>query len=137
LAASILLPAAAPPASGTLELQVLKLRNARGLVRVCVTALPSAFPDCRQDPAAYRLSIAAGKADIIRLDAIRPGIYAVALLHDENGNGQLDTFAAIPKEGYGFSRDAPIRFGPPRFEQAQISVASGDNRQSIRMRYLL
>jgi len=126
-----------PPGSGTLELQVQRLRNARGLVHVCVTALPSAFPDCRNDPSAYRLSVAAGKAETIRLGAIKPGTYAIALLHDENGNGRLDTFAAIPKEGYGFSRDAPVRFGPPRFDQAQISIASGDNRQSIRMRYLL
>jgi len=123
--------------SGTLELDVLNLRSGRGLVQVCVTPRPSTFPDCRNDPSSYRLSVAAETAATIRLAAIRPGTYAIALLHDENGNGRLDTLAAIPREGYGFSRDAPVRFGPPRFEQAEIRITSGDNRQSIRMRYLL
>jgi uncharacterized protein (DUF2141 family) len=34
---------------------------------------------------------------------IKPGKYAIAVIHDENCNGKLDTnMFGIPKEGYGF-----------------------------------
>jgi uncharacterized protein (DUF2141 family) len=34
---------------------------------------------------------------------IKPGNYAIAVIHDENRNGELDTnMFGIPKEGYGF-----------------------------------
>jgi uncharacterized protein (DUF2141 family) len=48
---------------------------------------------------------------------VAPGRYAVALFHDENANGRLDKVLMVPKEGFGFSRDAPVRFGPPRFRR--------------------
>jgi uncharacterized protein (DUF2141 family) len=42
---------------------------------------------------------------------------------DENANGQLDrNFIGIPKENYGFSRDAAGKFGPPGFDDAAIDV---------------
>ena len=42
----------------------------------------------------------------------------------------------MPKEGFGFSRDAKIRMGPPHFDDAAITVASEDKDLAIRMRYL-
>ena len=66
-----------------------------------------------------------------------PGRYAVSLFHDENGNGKLDTIAGIPREGFGFSRNPPIRFGPPRFNSARFTVAGTGDRQQVKMRYLL
>jgi uncharacterized protein (DUF2141 family) len=52
---------------------------------------------------------------------IPPGTYALAVIHDENMNGKLDTnWLGIPKEGYGFSnavkamRGAPTRSEAPR-----------------------
>jgi uncharacterized protein (DUF2141 family) len=67
---------------------------------------------------------------------VAPGRYAISLFHDENGNGRLDKRMLLPREGYGFSRDAPVRFGPPSFAAAAFTVAGGDARQSIRMRYI-
>jgi uncharacterized protein (DUF2141 family) len=66
-----------------------------------------------------------------------PGRYAIAVLHDENGNGKVDrALGLMPKEGFGFSRDAPVRMGPPSFKQASFDVA-GDASQTLRMRYML
>lgn len=53
------------------------------------------------------------------------GAVAIAVAHDENGNGQLDkNFFGVPVEPYGFSRDAMRTFGPPSFDEAAI-VSSG------------
>ena len=47
------------------------------------------------------------------------------------------TLGFIPREGFGFSRDAPVRMGPPKFAQAAFTLAGEDESQSIRMRYLM
>jgi uncharacterized protein (DUF2141 family) len=49
------------------------------------------------------------------------GEYAVSVIHDENENGELDTFLVIPTEPYGFSNNVMGKFGPPSFEQSKIS----------------
>ena len=67
---------------------------------------------------------------------VRPGTYAIALLHDENANGKADKALIIPKEGFGFSRDAKVRMGPPKFSAAAFTVADDPVQQRITMRYL-
>ena len=69
--------------------------------------------------------------------ACRAGDYAVAVIHDENSNDKLDTFAGIPREGFGFSRNPPIRFGAPRFAAARFALTVMPKQQQIRMRYIL
>ena len=51
------------------------------------------------------------------------GTYAVALIHDANGNGKMDTNAiAIPTEAFGFSNHARAHFGPPAFRKAAFDL---------------
>ncbi len=73
----------------------------------------------------------------LRFTGLPHGTYAVAVIHDENSNAKLDTFAGIPREGFGFSRNPPIRFGAPRFAAARFAVESDAERQQIGMRYIL
>jgi Uncharacterized protein conserved in bacteria len=64
------------------------------------------------------------------------GDYAVALFQDANDNGHFDTnWLGLPTEGYGFSRDPKLRFGPPKLDQTRIPVKVGDNRVAVRMQY--
>lgn len=52
---------------------------------------------------------------------IPPGTYAMAVIHDENMNGKLDTNSVgIPTEGYGFSNDARGVVGGPSFSAASF-----------------
>jgi uncharacterized protein (DUF2141 family) len=73
----------------------------------------------------------------IHFDGLPHGNYAVAVIHDENNNHKLDTFAGIPREGFGFSRNPSVTFGPPRFAAARFTLSSDADRQQVRMRYLL
>jgi uncharacterized protein (DUF2141 family) len=64
------------------------------------------------------------------------GTYAVALFHDENDDGRLNTSAlGIPTEGYGFSNNPTLYFGPPGLEKVRFTVHPGDNAVDIRMKY--
>ncbi|PZQ62155.1 MAG: hypothetical protein DI544_05245 [Sphingomonas taxi] len=121
---------------GSLEVDIAQLRSAKGLIRICLTADPANFPNCVDDHDAVTRSVPAGQHGI-RFTALPRGDYAVAVIHDENGNAKLDTFAGIPKEGFGFSRNPPIRFGPPRFSAARFTLASDAETQQVRMRYIL
>ena len=60
------------------------------------------------------------------INDLEESTYAVAIYHDQNSNKKFDTFFAIPKEKYGFSNDAPVLFGPPKFKQAEFYVGQSD-----------
>jgi uncharacterized protein (DUF2141 family) len=119
----------------SLTVSVTGLRNQKGQVHVCLTANAKAFPDCSKDPAAVKRTVKANAAASIQFDALRPGTYAISLIHDENGNGKLDTSLAIPREGFGFSRNPKIAFGPPKFTSASFALA-GSTKQTIKMKYM-
>ena len=125
------------PAAGDVSATVTGLRSSRGQVLACLTMRPDAFPDCAKDPDAHRLAVPAGTSVQLDFGAVPQGRYAVSLVHDENGNGRLDTRLMIPREGFGFSRDAPVRMGPPRFERAAFPVEAHAVQLEIRMRYIL
>ena len=65
---------------------------------------------------------------------LAPGRYAIALYHDANGNGRMDkNFFGVPREDYGFSRDAKPSFGPPKWQDAVFEVKAGENSQAIKI----
>jgi uncharacterized protein (DUF2141 family) len=132
-----LLPAAAAPVPGaSLEIDVAGLRSAKGLIRICLTADPKNFPGCTDDKHAITRSVPASQ-HAIRFDDLAPGIYAAALIHDENSNAKLDTMMGIPREGFGFTRNPAIGFGPPRFAAAEFALGGVAQRQQVTMRYIL
>lgn len=133
-AAFVSVGSAAPP---SIEVALAGLRNMRGTVHLCMTKSPAHFPNCGDDPAAVKRSVPAAGAAQVDFSGIAPGSYALAVIHDENRNGRLDTLLGIPREGFGFSRNPVIRFGPPRFTQVRFDAEPGLSRQSVRMQYLL
>lgn len=138
---SALLAVAAPVAvagagDATISVKVSGLRNMKGKVQICLTANPKAWPDCSKDRNAYKRTVTATAAANVEFAGIAPGTYALSLIHDENGNGKLDTAVMIPKEGFGFSRNPTITFGPPKFKTAQFAVGSIDVSQSVKMKYM-
>ena len=131
--ATLLLGAASP---GALELDIAGLRSAKGLVQVCLTRDPETFPGCTDDAFAIKRKVSA-RTTRLAFDGLPTGAYAAALIHDENGNDRLDTVLGIPREGFGFSRNPAIGFGPPKFVAARFAVATGANGQRIQVKYLL
>ncbi len=135
-ALAIALAAGGAMPTADLTLSIDNLRSDRGSVMICVTAQPRAFPDCAGDAKARRLIIDAAQAGSIAVTGLAPGDYAVAAIHDENRNGKLDKRLVVPREGFGFSRNPPIRFGPPAFSDASFDLAAGPAHQTIRMKYI-
>ena len=118
------------------DVSITGFRNMKGQVLVCLTTNPKAFPDCRKDAASLKQVVATGSAAKVTFSGVAPGSYAIALVHDENSNGKLDAPLVIPKEGFGFSRNPAVVFGPPSFKKAQFAVGSVDVAQSVKMKYM-
>lgn len=120
----------------TVEVDLTALRNMRGSIQACLTRSAAHFPNCKTDPDALRRTVPASIRRV-QFNDVPAGRYAVSVFHDENANQKLDKLVGIPKEGFGFSRNPVIRFGPPRFERVSIELAPGFTRTSVRMQYLL
>lgn len=61
------------------------------------------------------------KNKIVVFENLPANTYAVQMFHDLNNDGKLGAnFMGIPNEPIGFSNDAKIKFGPPKFEDAAI-----------------
>ena len=74
-------------------------------------------------------------AVMVTIGGIPPGLYAAQAFQDANGNGRIDrTLLGMPEEPMGFSRDAPFRFGPPRFADARFRLEPGPAAISFRLR---
>ena len=118
---------------------VTNLRNADGVVLACMTASEKSFPKCRGVAGTKSSRVDAHEGQLtLTFDDVKPGHYAIALLHDENGNGKADrALGMMPREGFGFSRDAKVRMGPPKFSDAAVDIGAKDRQLTIRMRYML
>ena len=66
------------------------------------------------------------------------GQYAAQAFHDENRNHDIDrAIFGIPKEGVGFSRDARIRFSPPKWDEAVFNHLPRTETIHFSLRYFI
>jgi uncharacterized protein (DUF2141 family) len=105
-----------------IHVKILNIRNSTGTVACALFESPVGFPIEFLRSATNVMVIKIRKAEArCDFEDIPPGTYAMAVIHDENMNGKLDTNRfGIPKEGYGFSNDAKGWFGPPSFSAASF-----------------
>lgn len=67
---------------------------------------------------------------------VPPGTYAIAALHDEDGDRQMDrSLLGIPREGYAISRNEIDRMSRPDFDEAAIQFEGGQMVTRARMNY--
>jgi uncharacterized protein (DUF2141 family) len=137
LAAPLVGAALPAPDSASIVVEIGGLRSKNGQIMACMTADPKSFPDCQKDPQALHLTVPAINGGSVNFKVTHPGRYAIALFHDENANGRMDKMLMMPREGFGFSRDAPLQFGPPRFGAASFPVGTAEVHTAIHVRYLL
>jgi uncharacterized protein (DUF2141 family) len=124
-----------------LTITIDNLRSDKGQLFLCVFAAdssdPKAFPDCDKGKPvrSQKVAIGGGKA-VVTYYGLKDGVYAVAVIHDENANGKLDTnFIGIPTEGIGVSNN-PSLLGAPGFDEAKFKI-SGNTAITITAKYFL
>ncbi len=118
-----------------LRVDVTGLRSGDGEVHLAVFATPETFPD--SDGILAEAIVRAKAAGVHWVfSGLKPGTYALAVYHDENENREFDRgFLGIPLEGFAFSNDAQVFFGPPDFADAAVKVSGDGTGITIRMTY--
>lgn len=122
--------------AGTLSIRMSGFRSADGQVLIAVYRGEDGFPS--EPGKAWKTTVARISGDRASVDiAAPPGEYAFAIVHDENGNNQMDTnWIGMPKEGLGTSNNAKGRMGPPKYRDAKFTIAAEGVVQQIKIVYL-
>ena len=66
----------------------------------------------------------------------QPGVYALAIYHDENANEKFDrTTIGFPAEGYGFSNNPSTLAGLPAFRSVRLNVSRAGLSTRVQLKY--
>jgi uncharacterized protein (DUF2141 family) len=120
-----------------IHVKILNIRNSTGTVACALFEAPAGFPIefLRYATNIMVIKIRDTQARCDFLD-IPPGTYALAVIHDENMNGKLDTnWLGVPTEGYGFSNDAKGSLGAPLFSAASFAYDGARLDLTISLQY--
>jgi uncharacterized protein (DUF2141 family) len=109
-----------------IRVDVEGLHSDKGQVLCALYSSAHDFPKNGEKALAHARSAISAVHATCEFAGIEPGTYAIALFHDENSNGKLDTnFMGIPREGTGASNNAKGHFGPPKFSDAAFEFKGG------------
>lgn len=109
-----------------LTITVTNLPGAKGNLLIGLYDSEVSFTD---EPLAISPKIPLISGDDVNttIEGLQPGTYAIAVIHDLNGNGALDrNFLGMPKEPLGFSviREIPKR--KPDFKACAFKIVDAD-----------
>ncbi|SRR6056297_2054213 len=118
----------------TVEVQIKNVRSDDGVISAALYDNADDFPTKENAYMGIKTE-AQENMTLIRFENVPAGKYAMAVLHDENKNDEMDTnFLGIPQEGYCFSNNARARFGAPKFDKAAFRV-KGDLYTTLFIKY--
>lgn len=136
LAATLTSQPEAAPKTAELVVQVGPVENGDGFVGCLLFASADGFPKEPQKAVAKQRHKAA-KTITCTFGNLKPGTYAVSVLHDEDADGELDTnFLGAPSEGYGASNNRLPSMSAPEFDESKVQLGAGEKKKiSISLRY--
>ena len=120
-----------------IHVKIQNIKNSTGNIACGIFESPEGFPKKFQVSAKTVImkKIQKTQAQCDFAD-IPPGTYAIAVIHDENMNGELDTnLMGIPTEGYGFSNTSIDKFGAPAFSAARFRYDGQNLNLTIKLKY--
>ena len=107
--------------TGNLTVIVSNLKNNSGKIRIALSDSKENYETKGAEPFRRIVSAITDHSVKVVFEDLPFGEYAVKLIHDENGNGELDmNFLGLIKEDYAFSNNARGMFGPPKYEKAKF-----------------
>ena len=122
--------------NGDLIVRIEGLRNTNGYVQVLLFNHAEDYPI--HADGVYRMHTLLFKSQVIecRFNNIPLGDYALAVIHDENANYELDLgLLGIPSEGVTASNGAKGFFGPPQWKDAKFLMDTPQYNVTLKMHY--
>lgn len=119
--------------TSTLVVQVQNVPSNKGQIMVNVYNKADGYPVDETKAMLTRSTPAISPQTVITFD-LPEGNYAVAILHDEDGDGIMGTnFLGIPNEAVAASNNARRWLGPPKFADAAFKHPGGRHVINIRL----
>ena len=120
-----------------IRVEIDGLHSDRGQVLCGLFSSAADFPKNPEKAVAHDKSNILNGHATCQFESIPSGTYAVAVFHDENSNGKLDTnILGIPREGVGASNNAKGHMGPPKFSAAAFLHSASRTVLKITLNYL-
>ncbi|MGE0622423.1 MAG: DUF2141 domain-containing protein [Pseudomonadales bacterium] len=105
-----------------LTVTVAGIEGGTGQLMVAIVDGEDAF-DGQRAPLLSLLLPPSAKEVTFSTDALPPGDYGVRVMHDVNGNGEMDeNLVGMPTEPWGFSNNAMGSFGPPGWQDVRFTL---------------
>lgn len=120
--------------TGDLKIKVSGIKEFKGLIGVMIFNQKDGFPTTKEK--AYLSQEVMVKEGVVFLEFkdLPKGKYAISLIHDVNGNKDLDkNIFGVPTEPFGFSNNKSILFGLPKFEEAALDLQSDYLESEIKL----
>lgn len=108
----------------TILVRIHNVESTDGTINVAAYSSDDTF--LSMDRAVKGSMVSAHKGIVtLKIEDLPAGEYALAVFHDENGNGKLDTnWLGIPKEKVAFSKGKLHMFGPPKYSECAFDIIS-------------
>lgn len=122
--------------AATLTITISDIRENDGQVMIQVASSEKEFQsDGGLNSKAASLSQRGQAGEMTFQVSLPEGVYAAQVMHDLNGNGELDAnFLGMPREPWAFSNNAVGRRGPAKWEDAKFEI-SADTTLEIRLNH--
>ncbi len=109
--------------SADINLHIKGLENSEGQVIVYLYDNEDDFPTKAKNAVKTIFKKIDNKQSHVTIKGIDKGKYAIAVVHDEDNDSELDrNFIGMPSEDVAASNNAKGSFGPPSFEDAAFDV---------------
>lgn len=131
-------PNCAGPASDTwINIAIDGVRNGNGLMAVTLYADNSRkFLVKKGSMYVGRVPVTAPETRMC-LFVPKPGVYAIAVYHDEDGSRKINRggMLGIPTEGFGFSNNPPTIASLPAFRSVRLHISKTNLSTRISLKY--
>lgn len=123
--------------SQTLNVHISGIRSTQGNIRLAFYTTAESFDDEKA-----LLTKTVSKAEMkngtisVTYNGLKPGVYGIAILDDENTNQKMDYGLVLPKEGFGFSDYYHTGMSRPKFESFKFILKAEDKSVNIKLRYM-
>lgn len=134
LLATLLLITTPPPAdTGTLIIEVQGIEAARGFIWIGLYDSEAHYM-VKEKAIVKGYDVTHTGTMLLEVDELPAGRWAIAIFHDIDGDGELDTnYLGIPSEPYAFSRKPPSKWRMPRYDEVAIPFQPPLQRLSVRL----
>jgi uncharacterized protein (DUF2141 family) len=111
--------------TGTVILEIRGIQVAKGGEIAGAIFIKQHFLNTGKETMSGSMAVSASQMQLV-FEHVPVGVYAMVAFQDIDRNKKLKTnLIGYPKEPFGFSRDAKLKFGPPDFDDAKVEVTNG------------